>query len=109
MAKETITRQHVLELIFQHFDMGKHCSLHNGLVVSVLHDMSYIMQNIGDDDCLLSILIINLDPKNVVHQPQMQNDKFEIVVILARYSRPKAMVSKIGEINDLSRNLRKSI
>ena len=66
---------------------------HNGLFVYVLRDMSYLMQNTGNDDCLLSVLIINLDHKNVEHQPQVKTNRVEIVVILARESRPKAMVS----------------
>ena len=66
---------------------------HNGLFVSVLRDMSYLMQNTRNDDSLLSVLIINLDHKNIEHQPQVKTDRVEIVVILARQSRPKAKVS----------------
>lgn len=109
LAKETTTVRRVLEPIFQYFDMGKHWSPENGLAVSVLRDMSYLMQNTGNDDLLLSVLIRHLDHKNVVHQPQMKTDIVEIAAILARQSRSKAIVSEIGAINDLSRHLRKSL
>ncbi|KAH9319043.1 hypothetical protein KI387_020812, partial [Taxus chinensis] len=109
LAKETTIVRRVLEPIFQYFDMGKHWSPEHGLAVSVLRDMSCLMESTGNDHLLLAALIRHLDNKNVVHQPQMKTDIVEVASILARESRSKQSLAEVGAISDLCRHLHKSL
>ncbi|XP_057856005.2 protein SEMI-ROLLED LEAF 2 [Cryptomeria japonica] len=109
LAKETTTVRYVLEPIFQYFDTGKHWSPEHGLAISVLRDMSYLMEGTGNDHLLLAALIRHLDNKSVVHQPQMKTDIVEIAAILARQARSKPTVAEVGAISDLCRHLHKSL
>ncbi|KAL5068768.1 hypothetical protein RYX36_019655 [Vicia faba] len=110
LAKEGTTVRRVLESLFRYFDNANLWSSDHGLALSVLLDMQSIIENDGQNThLLLSILVKQLDHKNVLKNPNMQLDIVGVITHLAQQTRVQQSVVIIGALSDMMRHLRKSI
>lgn len=108
LAKESTTVRRVLDPMFTYFDSKRHWVLRQGLANIVLSDMSYLMENSGNQQLVLSAVIRHLDHKNVTHDSQMKSHVIQVAAVLARQIKSGAAQSEIGFVSDLCRHLRKS-
>ncbi|KAL0556538.1 hypothetical protein IC582_005052 [Cucumis melo] len=110
LAKEATTVRRMFEPLFHHFDTENQWSLVKGLACSVLSFMQSLLDESGDNSCLLfSILVKHLDHKSVVKKPQVQVDIINVTTQLAQNAKSQASVTIIGAINDLIKHLRKCL
>ncbi|GMN44036.1 hypothetical protein TIFTF001_013233 [Ficus carica] len=109
LSKESTTMRRVLDPMFVYFDSGRHWVSRQGLAMLVLSDMSYFMENSGNQQLVLTYVIRHLDHKNVSHDPELKSYAVQVATALARQIRLGAMLAEIGFVSDLCRHLRKSL
>ncbi|XP_057999826.1 protein SEMI-ROLLED LEAF 2 isoform X3 [Hevea brasiliensis] len=110
LGKGTTSIRRVLESLFRYFDCANLWSPEYGLAFPVLRDMQFLMDNSGQNaHVLLSTLIKHLDHKNVLKQPKMQLEIFEVISSLAQHAKVESSVAIIGAVSDLMRHLQKGI
>ncbi|GKU91130.1 hypothetical protein SLEP1_g5046 [Rubroshorea leprosula] len=108
LAKESTTMRQVLDPMFIYFDSRQHWNPREGLAVSVLSHMSYLMESSGSQLLLLAAVIRHLDHKNTVHDPKLQSHIVQVAAALARQIRLQGVLAEISFVSDLCRHLRKS-
>ncbi|PON57610.1 Coatomer beta subunit [Trema orientale] len=109
LSKESTTMRRVLDPVFVYFDSGRHWVSREGLALLVLSDMSYFMENSGNQQLILTSVIRHLDHKNVSHDPELKSYAIQVAMALAGQIRSGAMLAEIGFVSDLCRHLRKSL
>ncbi|OVA16780.1 hypothetical protein BVC80_1543g235 [Macleaya cordata] len=109
LAKESTTMRRVLEPMFIYFDTGRHWVPRNGLAMAVLSDMTYFVENSGNEHLILAAIIRHLDHKNVAYDPQIKSNIIQIAAALAQQLRSRAIVPEIGIVSDLCRHLKKNL
>ncbi|CAH9087504.1 unnamed protein product [Cuscuta europaea] len=109
LAKESTTMRRVLDPIFIHFDRKKQWVPQTGLAFVVLSDISYLLENSGNHQLILTGVVRHLDHKNVAHDSQAKSFAIQTATALVHQMRLGGGVSDIGFVNDLCRHLRKSL
>ncbi|KAF2307308.1 hypothetical protein GH714_026229 [Hevea brasiliensis] len=109
LAKESTTMRRVLDPMFVYFDSGRHWAPLQGLSVTVLSDMCYLLESSGHQQLVLAAVIRHLDHKNVVHDLQLKSNIIQVAAVLARQIRSEVVLAEIGFVSDLCRHLRKSL
>ncbi|XP_021645864.2 protein SEMI-ROLLED LEAF 2 isoform X2 [Hevea brasiliensis] len=109
LAKESTTMRQVLDPMFVYFDSGRHWAPLQGLSVTVLSDMCYLLESSGHQQLVLAAVIRHLDHKNVVHDLQLKSNIIQVAAVLARQIRSEVVLAEIGFVSDLCRHLRKSL
>ncbi|KAG8648315.1 protein SEMI-ROLLED LEAF 2 isoform X2 [Manihot esculenta] len=109
LAKESTTMRQVLDPMFVYFDSGRHWVPLQGLSITVLSDMCYLLESSGHQQLVLAAVIRHLDHKNVVHDPQLKSYVIQVAALLARQIRSEVELAEIGFVSDLCRHLRKSL
>ncbi|XP_068472708.1 protein SEMI-ROLLED LEAF 2 isoform X2 [Phaseolus vulgaris] len=110
LTREGTTIRRVMESIFRYFDSGNLWSIDDGLAISVLKDILFLMDDSEKNThVLLSMLIKHLDHKAVLKEPHMQLDIVEVTTSLSQYAKVQPSISIIGAVSDMMRHLRKCI
>ncbi|CAN0914074.1 Protein SEMI-ROLLED LEAF 2 [Linum grandiflorum] len=109
LAKDSSTMRCVLDPMFVHFDTGHHWAPQQGLAPIVLSAMSYLLENSGHQQSVLSAVIRHLDHKNVAHDPLLKSYVIQAATGLARQIRSVTVLAEVGFVSDLCRHLRKSL
>ncbi|XP_068659378.1 protein SEMI-ROLLED LEAF 2 [Aristolochia californica] len=109
LAKESSTMRRVLDPMLIYFDKGRHWELRHGLALHVLSDVSYLVEDSGNEQLILAAVIRHLDHKNVAHDPQIKSNIVQIATALTHQLRSQGVVAEIGVVSDLCRHLRKSL
>ncbi|KZV47335.1 hypothetical protein F511_07758 [Dorcoceras hygrometricum] len=108
LAKESTTMRLVLDPMLTYFDSGRHWGPNNGLALIVLSDMSYFVENPGNQQSILAGVVRHLDHKNIGHDPHTKCQVIMTATCLARQIRSEFFISEMGLVSDLCRHLRKS-
>ncbi|TXG66349.1 hypothetical protein EZV62_007624 [Acer yangbiense] len=110
LAKEASTVRHVLEPLLNNFDAENHWSAERGVACSVLVYLQSLLEESGENShLLLSVLIKQLDHKNVAKQLLVQAYIVNVATQLAQSAKVDASVAVIGAITDLIKHLRKCL
>ncbi|KAJ9180340.1 hypothetical protein P3X46_008598 [Hevea brasiliensis] len=99
----------VLDRMFVYFDSGRHWVPLQGLSITVLSDVCYLLESSGHQQLVLAAVIRHMDHKNVMHDPQLKSYVIQVAAVLARQIRSEVVLSEIGFVSDLCRHLRKSL
>lgn len=109
LGKESTTMRRIFDPMFVYFDAGRHWVPQHGLATIVLSDMSYFMENSGNQQLILAGVVRHLDHKNVAHDTQIKSYVIQTASTLAHQIRLQTVISDIGFVSDLCRHLRKSL